>query len=109
MFYCGNCDQIFDEPRAGYDSEPLEHFGYPCRLHVSICPHCGSQDYAKAQLCEGCGEYADALILAEHAGHCKKCAQRIAKTFFDFCATLDANQKKVLNAISWEWDGDLFV
>ena len=55
MFYCNNCNEIFEES-AAHSRPAVEEDSLPPWEWVAVCPYCGSEDLDEASFCERCGE-----------------------------------------------------
>ena len=55
MFYCENCDTIFEETKSRSEWQgEKEHGGY---VYYEVCPYCGSDEYFDACECASCDTY----------------------------------------------------
>ena len=55
MFYCNNCNEIFNESEAASRKPRLEDSVSPWE-RIAVCPYCGSEELEEAGVCERCGE-----------------------------------------------------
>jgi hypothetical protein len=95
MFFCNYCKSLFEEPEVTYDSERLEHFGYPCRQSMNCCPKCENEDFEEVEQCYWCGEFIGSLSMCR--GYCPKCVKEIVQKFDDFVETISEDERKFLN------------
>lgn len=56
MFRCDNCERYFDEGKVIHEETGIGMGSFREEKSYEVCPHCGSEDFTDAQLCELCGE-----------------------------------------------------
>ena len=76
MWYCLNCKTEFEEPDTVTDyvtSDP-----YPMGPTISVCPHCGYDEFVEAIECEYCGEYivGEYIKIKDGICYCENCYEK---------------------------------
>lgn len=51
MYYCEDCNSVFDEPETKTETEPYEFWGATGshKSSFDVCPYCGSDDISDKQ------------------------------------------------------------
>jgi hypothetical protein len=67
MYICNSCGELFEECEIVEEHHP---YGEGSAVEVwVVCPHCGDNDFDKAEKCSRCGEY----VAETYDGLCDIC------------------------------------
>lgn len=69
MYKCGNCEREFE--RADENDCFVPYGESRVSFPISVCPHCGSDEFAEAYPCKDCGRYFTAEELTHF--YCDDC------------------------------------
>lgn len=89
MYICLDCGEVFDGEDSGTSREWIGEDRYESNssgwMYYTVCPNCGSDEIAEAEMCDECGEYYDKtdMIRVGDTKLCKNCASEYFEAYWD--------------------------
>lgn len=83
MYKCGNCGREFE---TAEENDCFVPYGKNrAAFSISVCPHCGSDEFAEAYLCKDCGRYfTEDELTCFHCDDCLEIDWDDTDDLFDF-------------------------
>ncbi len=76
MYYCDNCDSVFEELKQY--KEIVTSDPYPMGFNYLACPYCKSEEVFDAIECSNCGEYivGEYIKTCDNKCYCENCYEK---------------------------------